>query len=139
MNYVMVPVPEELRKQIMVFITQLTFHDTWVNWDPELLDEILGALDEDESALMDLLIMDYEQGTARTADQLARALGCTIERLSELRSSINERCDNHHKPPLVVEIPQVGVTIPEPGSEVLTASTSAAKLQLERKGEKARA
>lgn len=102
MSYVMVPVPAEIKDQVMAVIGQLAFADALANWDSEALREFLAEVSEEERALIDQLVEAAGLGRRLVRHQLADSLDVSDHELDATIIELNRRAGASGNPWLIM-------------------------------------
>lgn len=102
MEYVMVPVPEELRSEIMGVIGEIAFREALSNWDTDALTTFYREASESEKDLIDRLVDASRTSTRRSRRALAVDLGLTESELDVQATEVNQRAAAEGNPWLIM-------------------------------------
>ena len=89
-NWVMVPVPEELAEEANAFLVRLRMQALLPMWDVESATEHLSRLDDDQRAALAAIVRSVLSTGPVTATDLADTLGISEREVLGLVSQLNE-------------------------------------------------
>ena len=102
MSYVMVPVPEEIKDQVMAVIGQLAFSDAMTKWEPDVLVGFVEQASEPERAIISELVEASEQVNNPTRRMLGTKLELSDTELDAHITELNRRSGDSGNPWLVM-------------------------------------
>lgn len=103
MNWVMVPVPEEMTPQVEGFLMAITLRERTPPWDPALIRSHRASLSPAARALLDTLVAAALDERAVDEPALARLIDVDEARLFELTCEVND-AQQDPSPPSLIEV-----------------------------------
>lgn len=102
MSYVMVPVPEEVRDQVMAVIGQLAFADALSEWDADALLQFVAELSEQEREIIDVLMEASAKNQRLSRRQVEAELEMSADDLEDSIIALNRKVATTGNPWLIL-------------------------------------